>query len=298
MTTSQVSAPGVNFWAALGIGQDAPEPEHADAPRTDEKPQPRSQPPAADPAWLEAERIAATIRPRLAEAWVDMLTGEVGGDRDLARKVFQVLAGMHVLTDLWRDRRVEEIHVHGTRVTVSGTQGVREVPGFHDAAAARRAIAAVEAKKETLGAVVTRAGGSVVIGRAWPGGPDAAALVGSGVLTQDLVDEVRRALEEVRAVTVSGRGAWVVMRALAPLIPSGSRVFQGTLAVLPPGCAAAVSPLDADYVLGVRPGAVAEEVASTGHAGALIANPETRFAAAVELVASGPSAAPDRVVAR
>lgn len=332
MASTQAPDAGTNFWAALGFDQDAPDQEHAAGSGAGKEPQiqwadlfsgppapaPRPQPPApaerttaapvaangsaarpaADQAWLEAERVAGTIRPRLAEAWIDMLTREVGGDRDLARKVFQVLAGMHVLTDLWRDRRVEEIHVNGTRVTVSGTQGVREVPGFHNAAAARQAIAAVEAKQETLGAVVTHAGDSVVVGRARHNRPDAAALIDSGVVTQDLVDEVGRALEEVRAVTVSGPAAWVVMRAFAPLIPSGSRVFQGPLAVLPPGCVAATSPLDADYVLGVRPGTVAEEVAAAGHVGALVANPKRRFEAAVELVVSGRSTAPDKVVTR
>ena len=158
MTTTE----GTDFWAAIGIGPDDPAPEQ-EAVREEEAAA-GAAPPAADPAWLEAERVAGTIRPRLAEAWIDMLTGEVG-DRALARKVFQVLAGMHVLTDLWRDRRVTEIRVHGTRVFVRDPRGEREVPGFHHEAAARQAIATVEAKRELLGAVVIHTGGAVTIRR-------------------------------------------------------------------------------------------------------------------------------------
>lgn len=314
---------GADFWAAIEAGPDAAAQDPAPGSRTDEGPRspwgawfsltnepatPSAQPrpgPGAPPEprqpadlWLEAERLADTIRPRLAEAWVDMLTREVGGDRDLARKVFQVLSGTHMLSDLWRDQRVEEIHIHGERVIVSGTRGVWETHGFPSAAAARRAIATIEAKRETLGAVITRIGGSVVVSRARPNGPDAAALVESGVVTQDLVEEVRRALEEVKTVTASGPAARVVMRAFAPLVPSGSRVFQGPLGVLPPGCTAGISPLDADFVVGVRPGKMAEEMAAAGHVGALIANPETEFEAAVELVVSGRSTAPDKIATR
>lgn len=314
---------GADFWAAIEVGQDASAQDPATGHRTgdgsgspwgawfaptDEPAAPAAQPqpgPEAQPEpqqsadlWLEAERLADTIRPRLAEAWVDMLTREVGGNRDLARKVFQVLTGMHMLTDLWRDRRVEEVHIHGKRVIVSGTKGVWETRGFPNAAAARRAIATIEAEREKLGAVITRTGGSVVVSRARPTGPDVPALVESGVVTQDLVDEVRRALEEVKTVTVSGPAARVVMRAFAPLIPSGSRVFQGPLGVLPPGCAAGTSPLDADFVVGVRPGKAAEEMAAAGHVGALIANPETKFEAAVELVVSGRSTAPEKIATR
>ncbi|MFD0540682.1 hypothetical protein ACFQY7_49665 [Actinomadura luteofluorescens] len=56
--------------------------------------------------------------------------------------------------------------------------------------------------------------------------------------------------------------------------------------------------MEADYVLGVRPGAVAEEMAGAGQVGALIANPETQLAAALRFAVTGPSAAPERLVER
>ncbi|MEO3826355.1 hypothetical protein [Actinomadura sp. B10D3] len=248
-----------------------------------------------DPTWVAAEQLEASIRPRLTQLWLQLLTEHAGGDAAMGRRIYQVMDGLHLMGELCEDQSISEVHVHGTRVTVVGPSGTREVPGFSSQATARRAIEAVKARRDAMRVTVTELDGSVVVRRAHNATPSAADLVASGILTEDLVSRVREALDRVQAVTITGPAARIVMRAFAPLVPEGSRVFAGPQAVLPPGCLAAAGPLDADYVIGVRPGVVAEEMAAAGQLGALIANPQTRFRAAVRLLVSGRSTAPGAV---
>lgn len=264
---------------------------------------------AADPAWIIAERIADSLRSRMAfglgddpgqgnqETWLEVLTRYTGGDSTLVNKVYDVMSGWHLLGALWHDDSVNEVHIRGTQVTVCTKHGIHQVPGFPSLASARRTIETITAAQQETGAVITEVGGSVVVQRRFIGGPDAADLIAAGVLTEDQMAQVERALADTQAVTVSGPAAPVVIRALAPLVPAGSRIFEGPFAVLPAGCVTAPSPLDADFVLGVRPGRVAEEMAAAGQLGALIANPETRFPAAVRLTVSGRSATPGKITA-
>ncbi|GAA3973932.1 hypothetical protein GCM10023085_65530 [Actinomadura viridis] len=282
----------------------APEPEHAVPPAVQKVPEAAApaqdasrKPPAVDPAWREAGRIADAIRPRMVTIWLDLLTREADGDQAMARRVYHVMSGQHVLGELWLEPHISEVHIRGTRVTVCGTQGVYEVPGFPDAATAQRAVAAVKAAQGQMRANVTQVNDSIVVSRAHDAGMSAASLLTSGVLTEEQLSQVEQALERMQAVTVTGPAARIVVRALASLIPPGSRIFQGPLGVLPAGCVAASGPLDADYVVGVRPGPVAEQMAAAGQLGALIANPETQIRAAVRLAVSGRSAAPEKVTA-
>jgi hypothetical protein len=254
-------------------------------------------PPPLDPAWRSAERLATEIQSQLSELWFELLVWYAGGDRTTAYKIYHVLGGQHLLGELWMDKRISEVHIRGTRVTVCSSEGIYEAPGFPSLAAAAKAVQTVTNAKSRWGAVVTYVGESVVLSRTRQEGPGADALLASGLITEERLSEVRQALERMQAVTISGPAARIVMRAFASLIPAGSRVFEGPLAVLPARCVAAGSPLDADYVIGVRPGTVAEEMAAAGHVGAIIANPETRFRAAVHLVVSGPSAAPKSIAA-
>ncbi|MBO2455989.1 hypothetical protein [Actinomadura violacea] len=251
--------------------------------------------PPPDPAWVAAERIAASAEARLSETWLEVLMRHTDGDRVLAGRVYQVLRGQHLLGELWLDKRINEVHVRGTRVTVCAADGVYEVPGFPSRASARKAVAAIEGAQAELGAIVTQVGDSYVVSRPYDTGPGAESLLASGVVTQELLDRVRDALQRLQAVTVTGPAARIVVRAFASLVPSGSRVFVGPFMVLPSGCIAAKGPLDADYVTGVRPGSVAEDMAAAGQVGALIANPETQFPAAVRLVVTGRSLAPEKV---
>ncbi|MEV0662576.1 hypothetical protein ACIBI3_23000 [Actinomadura luteofluorescens] len=255
-------------------------------------------PPAADPAWATAERIATTLRPRVAELWLEVLTRHTGGDPAMASRVYHVLNGTHLLGELMRDETIDEVHVHGTQVTVCGARGIRQIPGFPNLAASRRAVKTITASREKRGLVVSKVNDSVVISRRNGVVPKTNALVASGVVSGDQLARIRQALQQMQAVTVTGPAARIVLRALASLIPEGSRVFLGAYATLPPGCVTAVSPMEADYVLGVRPGAVAEEMAGAGQVGALIANPETQLAAALRFAVTGPSAAPERLVER
>jgi hypothetical protein len=383
MATTQDPAPGMDFWATLGVGEEAPEREEgtdgvlasadphaqddwaamfsswqapsgeqpeappppsepetkkvrrtkpakgkqANRPQTVQFEQPKSQPqpaeppepepsqppqapraeqpvvevrvagaaPDADADWLAAERIADSLRPRLSAVWLDLLTRHTEGDRVMARRVYNVLNGFHQLGELWRDRTVNEVHIRGTEVTVYGPLGMRQAPSFSGPAVARRAVEAMTAAQEQADAVVTRLGDSIVVRRRREAAPDAAALVAAGILTEEQLARIREALAALRAVTLTGPAAPVVMRGLATLIPAGSRVFQGAGAVLPPGCIAAKNPLEADYVVGVRPGAVAEDMAAAGQLGALIANPETRFQADLRCTVAGRSTAPGRL---
>jgi hypothetical protein len=255
-----------------------------------------SAPAALGPEWEKAERLADELRPRTAELWLEVLTRFADGDAALAHRVYHVLSGTHLLGELWTDQSISEVHVHGTRVTVCGGTGVREVPGFPSEQTARRAIEAVKAARREMHATVTEVGDSVVVSRTSGAGSTVAALIASGVVTEEQVAGVREALESMQAVIVTGPAAWIIVRAFAPLVPPGSRVFQGPHAVLPPGCLAATDPLDADYVIGVRLGAVAEGMAAAGQVGALMANPETQFTAKVRLVVSGRSSALGKVV--
>jgi hypothetical protein len=192
---------------------------------------------------------------------------------------------------LWRDERVDEVHVRGTQVSVCGTLGVYHAPGFSSLTMARRAIAAVR----EAGAVITYIGGSVVLRRPRRTGPALATLIAAGIVTDEQLGDVRTALERTRAVVLTGPAAPVIMRSFTELLPQGSRVFEGPYAALPAWCVAAESPLDADYVVGVRPGAPAEQMAAMGQIGALIANPETQFEAAVRFGVLGRSAAPEKL---
>ncbi|MEU4822697.1 hypothetical protein AB0H37_12570 [Actinomadura sp. NPDC023710] len=274
---------------AAQVEQTPQEPEDAATPQP---------PPAADPAWAIAERIATTLRPRVAELWLEVLTRHTGGDPAMASRVYHVLNGTHLLGELMRDETIDEVHVHGTQVTVCGARGIRQIPGFPNLAASRRAVKTITASREKRGLVVSKVNDSVVISRRSGTVPNTNALVASGVVGGDQLARIRQALQQMQTVTVTGPAARIVIRALASLIPEGSRVFLGAYATLPAGCVTAVSPMEADYVLGVRPGAVAEEMAGAGQVGALIANPETQFPAALRFAVTGPSAAPERLVDR
>ncbi|MES9607280.1 hypothetical protein [Actinomadura sp. NPDC000929] len=285
-------------------------PQVTEAPQTTDAPQaaPASQepaegttpppPPAADPAWATAERIATSLRPRVAELWLEVLTRHTGGDPAMASRVYHVLNGTHLLGELMRDETIDEVHVHGTQVTVCGARGIHQIPGFPSLAASRRAVKTITASREKRGLVVSKVNDSVVISRRNGVVPKTNALVASGVVSGEQLARIRQALQQMQTVTVTGPAARIVLRALASLIPEGSRVFLGAYATLPPGCVTAVSPMEADYVLGVRPGAVAEEMAGAGQVGGLIANPETRLPAALRYAVTGPSAAPERLVER
>ncbi|MFD0851797.1 hypothetical protein ACFQ07_06175, partial [Actinomadura adrarensis] len=180
-----------------------------------------------------AERLADGIRPRTVELWLEVLTRCVNGDAALARRVYHVLGGTHLLGELWMDQSISEVHVRGTRVTVCGRSGVRQVPGFLNERTARRAIEAVKAARGEMQATVTKVGDSVVVSRTSETGTTAASLMTSGVVTEEQVAAVREALESVHAVIVTGPAAWIIVRAFASLVPPGSRVFQGPHAVLP-----------------------------------------------------------------
>ncbi|WP_433467297.1 hypothetical protein [Spirillospora sp. CA-128828] len=254
--------------------------------------------PAADPAWTTAERIATSLRPRVAELWLEVLTRHTDGDPAMASRVYHVLNGTHLLGELMRDETIDEVHVHGTQVTVCGANGIRQIPGFPNLTASRRAVKTIAASREKRGLVVSKVGDSVVISRRDGTVPNTDVLLAGGVVTEDQIARIRGALGQMQAVTVTGPAARIVIRALASLIPDGSRVFLGAYAALPAGCVTAVSPMEADYVLGVRPGAVAEEMAAAGQVGALIANPETQFQPALRFAVTGPSAAPEKLVDR
>lgn len=283
--------------------QSAPAPQEAPAAQTPREPSesasPQSPPPpAADQAWAVAESIATTLRPRVAELWLEVLTRHTGGDPAMASRVYHVLNGTHLLGELMRDETIDEVHVHGTQVTVCGARGIRQIPGFPSLSASRRAVKTITASREKRGLVVSKVNDSVVISRRNGAVPNTNGLVASGVVSGDQLARIRQALQQMQAVTVTGPAARIVIRALASLIPEGSRVFLGAYATLPAGCVTAVSPMEADYVLGVRPGAVAEEMAGAGQVGGLIANPETQFPAALRFAVTGPSAAPERLVDR
>ncbi|GLZ08366.1 hypothetical protein Acsp03_58320 [Actinomadura sp. NBRC 104412] len=263
----------------------------------------------SSPSWEAAERLYHSLRghftarpadvvdgPRRA-AGLKALIGPAQGDSGLAAKVHDLLNGWHLLGELWRDPDVEEIHIRGTEVIVCGSSGVREIPGFGAIDAARRAVEAVIVSSDDAGAVLTESGGSIIVSRRNVGPTDTAALVDAGVVTRQQISEVERTLRDLSAVTLTGPAAWVVLRAFASLIPPGSRIFLGPFGVLPRGCVAAVSPLCADYVVGVRLGGEAEEMAAAGQIGALIANPRTPFTTGVRYTVSGRFAAPGKVTA-
>jgi hypothetical protein len=252
-------------------------------------------PHSADPVWLAAEGIAGSLGSRICELWMEVLTRHTDGDEAMARRVYAVLDGSHLLGELWRDQLIDEVHIQDTEVTVCGRNGMHQVPGFPSTAAAVRAIEVFKASQEARGAVVSRIGGAVVVSRRSGAGPDAAWLLAGGIITEDQLSQIARALQHMRAVTVTGPPARPVVRALASLVPAGSRVFLGAYATLPPGCVTAAGPMEADYVVGVRPGLVAEEMAAQGQLGALIANPETRIREALRFAVSGRSAAPGKV---
>jgi hypothetical protein len=206
-----------------------------------------------------------------------------------------VLGGWDAFARLWQDEHVTEVHIRGTAMVAYGPRGVRPVAHFADAAAARATIAAIIAVQEETGATVTRAGESVIIARRHGGGLTPDDLLAAGVVTKEQLTAVEEALAATRSVTVTGPAAPVIVRTLASLIPAGSRVYEAPFGTLPAGCVAAASPLDADYVVGVRPGTVVEEMAAAGQIGALIANPAAPYAAAVCLTVSGRSAALGKV---
>jgi hypothetical protein len=263
--------------------------------------EPRMAPPAGprtahpgDPAWGPAEQIARSLQPDLPEIWLEVLTRYTDGDEAMARRVYDVLTGCHLLGELWRDENIDEVHIQGTDVTVCGRDGMHPVAGFPSADTAQRAVEAFTAAygKE---AVVSRIDKAVIVSRRPGAGPDAGWLLAQGVITDDQLSQVTMALRHMCAVTVTGPAARIVVRALASVIPTGSRVFLGSYASLPAGCVTAATPMEADFVVGVRPGAVAEGMASVGQVGALIANPETPIRAALRFVVSGLSASPGRL---
>ncbi|URM99044.1 hypothetical protein LUW76_34560 [Actinomadura madurae] len=252
-------------------------------------------PPSTEPGWLTADRIARSLHPRIHEIWTDVLTRYTDGDEAMARRVYDVLSGFHLLGELWRNTDIDELHIHGTDVTVCGRDGMRPVPGFPDLATAQRAVEAFKGARAYMGAVVSHVGTAVIVSRDRGAGPDASWLLASGIVTDDQLSQVKLAMRHLRAVTVTGPAARIVVRALASLIPAGSRIYLGSYATLPRGCVTAATPLEADFVVGVRPGQVAEEMADEGQVAALIANPERPIRAALRLAVSGPSAAPDKV---
>ncbi|MFC5750708.1 hypothetical protein [Actinomadura rugatobispora] len=252
-------------------------------------------PHSPDSEWLAAERIAGSLGARISEIWIDVLTRHTNGDETMARRVYAVLNGVHLLGELWRDERIDEVHIQGTDVTVCGSDGVYPVPGFPSLAAARRAVEVFKAAGERMEAVVSRVGGAVVVSRRTGASPDADWLLAGGIITGDQLSQVALALQHMRAVTVTGPAARIVVRALASLVPAGSRVFLGAYATLPAGCVTAAGPMEADYVVGVRPGVVAEQMAAEAQVGALIANPETRIRAALRFAVSGQSVAPGKL---
>ncbi|WP_395105148.1 hypothetical protein [Actinomadura sp. SCN-SB] len=265
---------------------------------------------ASAPSWEAAERLCDSLRGHFTARPADVvdgperaaglkaLAGPAQGDGGLAAKVHDLLNGWHLLGELWRDPDVEEIHIRGTEVMVCTSSGVREVPGFPATDAARRAVEAVIVSSDDAGAVLTESGGSIIVSRRNLGPTDAAALVAAGVVTRQQISEVERTLRDLNAVTLEGPAARVVLRAFASLIPPGSRIFLGPFGLLPRGCVAAVSPLCADYVVGVRVGGEAEEMAAAGQLGALIANPRSPFTTGVRYAVSGRFAAPGKVTAR
>lgn len=289
--------------AALAKEQRVKEPEKPRAPRSRPEAKAAPRPPskakgriAADPDWQAAERLARSLQPRLPDLWLKMLTRHTDGDEAMASRVYNVLSGAHLLGELWRDEQVEEVHIHGTEVTVCGARGVYQVPGFPSLATARRAIEAAKTWRGRSGAVVSRIGNSVVVVSRRPGaGPDAATLVAGEIMTREQLAEVARAVEQMQAVTVTGPAARIIVRSLASLVPAGSRVYLAAYATLPAGCVAAAHPMEADYVIGVRPGETAEEMAATGQLGAIIANPEKQIPAAVRFTVSGQSASPGKL---
>ncbi|MEO3826557.1 hypothetical protein [Actinomadura sp. B10D3] len=252
-------------------------------------------PPSAEPGWLTADRIARSLQPRIYELWTDVLTRYTDGDEAMARRVYDVLSGFHLLGELWRDTHIDELHIHGTDVTVCGRDGMRPVPGFPDLATAQRAVEAFKGARSYVGAVVSHVGTAVIVSRDGGAGPDASWLLAGGIMADDQISQVELAMRHMRAITVTGPAARIVVRALASLIPAGSRIYLGSYATLPRGCVTAATPLEADFVVGVRPGQVAEEMAAEGQVAALIANPERPIRAALRLAVSGPSAAPDKV---
>ncbi|MEU5994551.1 hypothetical protein ABZ806_36730 [Spirillospora sp. NPDC047418] len=249
----------------------------------------------AAPEWLAAAEIARSLGPRLVEIWTEVLTRHTGGDEAMARHVYDVLSGCHLLGELWRDESIEEVHVRGVEVTVCGRNGMRQVAGFPDLATAQRAVETFRGTRGAQGAVVSRVGSAVVVSRTSATGPTAAWLLAGGVITEGQLSQVTMVLRHMRTVTVIGPAARIVVRALASLIPAGSRVFLGSYVTLPVGCVTAASPMEADYVVGVRPGALAEDMAGEGQLGALIANPESRVRGALRLAVSGPSANPGEI---
>ncbi|WP_329247554.1 hypothetical protein OG417_53715 [Actinoallomurus sp. NBC_01490] len=248
---------------------------------------PRSQsPPSPGPA--EERQSPTAVTRRASKAPAAPAPPEHAGPAETRI----LLADGQSFLHLWQDERVDEVHIRGTQVTVCGTLGVLHVAGFGSLTMAHRAIAAVQ---EEVGAVVTRIGDSVVLRRSRRTGPDLPALVAAGIVTDDQLAEVRTALERTQAVVLTGPAAPVIMRSFTALLPEGSRIFEGPYAALPTWCVAAESPLDADYVVGVRPGEPAEDMAAMGQIGALIANPETWFEAAVRYGVQGRSAAPEKL---
>ncbi|WP_329246135.1 hypothetical protein OG417_51090 [Actinoallomurus sp. NBC_01490] len=206
-----------------------------------------------------------------------------------------VLNGWPQFGQLWWDERVNEVHIRGTQVSVCGRLGVCRVPGFGNLAMARWAIEAITAAQEEVGATITHIGDSVVVSRRQPTAPSPATLIAAGIVTEEQLSQVRTALEHTQAVILTGPAAPVVMRSFATLLPDGSRVFQGPYAAMPGWCVAAATPLDADYVVGVRPGVTAEQMAAMGQIGALVANPETQFEAAVRFAVHGRASAPEKL---
>ncbi|MGP4027404.1 hypothetical protein [Actinomadura sp. 3N407] len=250
---------------------------------------------APDLGWPAAEEIAESLRSRIPEVWMEALTAYTAGDEAMARRVYDVLSGVHLLGELWRDEHIDEVHIQGTEVTVCGTDGVYPVAGFPSLAAAERAVEAFTASRDRAEAIVSRIGDAVVVSRRAGTGPDVTRLLVGGIITEEQLSQITLELQYLRAVTVTGPAARILVRALSSLVPAGSRVFLGSYATLPAGCVAAAEPLEADYVIGVRPGVVAEEMAEEGQVGALIANPETRIRAALRFAVPGPSMAPGRV---
>jgi hypothetical protein len=255
--------------------------------------EPASHPTA--PAWLAAERIAQSLRPRIPEIWAQMLTHYTNGDQQMALRVYHILNGLHLLGELWQDQSVQEVHIHGTYVTVCRTDGIHQVPGFPDLATAQRAIQTFKAAPTRKQALISHIGTAVIISRHPSTGPDTARLLAGGIITHEQLAHITKALHNLRAVTVTGPAARIVVRALSCLIPAGSRVYLGSYATLPTGCVTAATPMEADYILGVRPGPIAETMAANSQVGALIANPETPLPTAIKYAITGPSADPGKL---
>src|SRR5581483_6090718 len=153
----RMTAPGADFWTALGVRHE-----------------PRDRPKQSRPLKSSRRDLPATD-PSEWSAMFSSWTEKTVPDSGPAGQVTDVVGGWRLIDELWRDERIGEIHVRGTEVTVYGTHGVHPATGFATLDVARRTLQAVIAAATGLGATVSRISDSVVISRPGRTGPDLAA---------------------------------------------------------------------------------------------------------------------------